>query len=195
MPKSKKCTKCGTNKSLSEFSPAKYSKNGLSPWCKECKRRKARENYDKDITTQRRLQAQQRNREFVFNYLNTHPCVDCGDARWKVLEFDHVRDYKEYKISYMVSNGFTLDHIQKEMAKCEVRCANCHRLKTANDFGFRQVIPSNTVPAKNKKKLNVKDIVEIENLLATGLSQSQIAKSFSVSQSTISLINCKQYLQ
>ena len=86
----------------------------------------------------RRDEAKLRNKQFVLDYLLTHPCVDCDEADPVVLEFDHLGD-KEVDISALLSNGSSLSRIKKEIAKCEVVCANCHRRRTAkrgNHFRF-----------------------------------------------------------
>jgi hypothetical protein len=54
-----------------------------------------------------------------------------------VLEFDHVRGDKLNSVSVLAySLGASLKRIQTEIDKCEVRCANCHRRKTARQFGW-----------------------------------------------------------
>ena len=58
-------------------------------------------------------------------------CVDCGIKNHIVLDFDHLRD-KKYNISKMVRDGFPWKVIKKEIEKCEVVCANCHRIRTYN---------------------------------------------------------------
>ena len=57
-------------------------------------------------------------------------CKDCGESNPLVLDFDHVRGKKIMCISNMVRNSYSIETIQKEIDKCEVRCANCHRLIT-----------------------------------------------------------------
>ena len=73
-----------------------------------------------------------RNRTLIREYLSTHPCVDCGDDRWEVLEFDHVRGEKEQTVGFLSREG-SIERIEKEIEKCDVRCANCHRLKTIKE--------------------------------------------------------------
>jgi hypothetical protein len=55
-------------------------------------------------------------------------CVDCGIKNHIVLDFDHLRD-KKYNVSQMVRDGFPWKVIKKEIEKCEVVCANCHRIR------------------------------------------------------------------
>jgi uncharacterized protein YktB (UPF0637 family) len=56
-------------------------------------------------------------------------CVDCGINNHIILDFDHLKD-KKYNISRMIHDGFSWAAIKKEIAKCEVVCANCHRIRT-----------------------------------------------------------------
>ncbi len=72
-----------------------------------------------------------RNVLWVKEYLAVHPCVDCGENDPVVLEFDHVTGEKLSEVSSLAQTASSLDRIKREIAKCEVRCANCHRRKTA----------------------------------------------------------------
>jgi hypothetical protein len=47
-----------------------------------------------------------------------------------VLEFDHV-GAKTQNVSRLASQEVSLERISREIAECEIRCANCHRRKTA----------------------------------------------------------------
>lgn len=104
----------------------------LQSWCRECFSAFNRQNYvenrTRDIARVRRNQkiAVDRARQLLRAYLTEHPCVDCGEMDTRVLEFDHLRD-KSGDVSRMVSSGLSWDRILFEIAKCEVRCANCHR--------------------------------------------------------------------
>ena len=50
-------------------------------------------------------------------------CVDCGETDRVVLHFDHVRGEKVCS----PSNCAPGPKLDAELAKCDVRCANCHR--------------------------------------------------------------------
>lgn len=58
-------------------------------------------------------------------------CVDCGWAGWaRGLDWDHVSGQKVAGIATLIANGRPWVETLAEMAKCEVVCANCHRLRT-----------------------------------------------------------------
>jgi hypothetical protein len=74
-------------------------------------------------------------RAAILDYLTSHPCVDCGEEDPVVLEFDH-RENKEFEIGSTVRMGVGIPRLMAEIAKCDVRCANCHRRKTYRERGF-----------------------------------------------------------
>ncbi len=63
-------------------------------------------------------------------YLSTHHCVDCGESDPIVLDFDHVRGEKRCNIAEAGRVLSSLSDLEEEIAKCEIRCANCHRRVT-----------------------------------------------------------------
>jgi len=71
----------------------------------------------------------------MMEYLSLHPCVDCGETDLVVLEFDHVKPDKKRNVFAMVHGRYKWDTVLKEISKCEVRCANCHRRITAKRSG------------------------------------------------------------
>jgi L-lysine 2,3-aminomutase len=75
------------------------------------------------------------NRPQMIAYLQEHPCIDCQETDIRTLDFDHVRGKKKCNVSRMV-DYHKWETILQEIAKCEVRCANCHRKKTSTDFGY-----------------------------------------------------------
>lgn len=76
-----------------------------------------------------------RNREWIYQYLLAHPCVECGEGDPVVLEFDHVGDTKNAKVTDLLKNA-SIARIEKEIALCQVLCANCHRRVTAVRGGW-----------------------------------------------------------
>ena len=62
------------------------------------------------------------------NMLKANPCLDCGKVlRPEAMDFDHVRGDKVQSISSMWSWGRA--KVEAEIAKCELVCANCHRVR------------------------------------------------------------------
>jgi hypothetical protein len=76
--------------------------------------------------------------KFILEYLLEHPCVDCGESDIVVLDFDHLKD-KTTSIGRMLTNGKSIITMEEEIRKCEVRCANCHRRKTAKQFNWWRI--------------------------------------------------------
>ena len=74
---------------------------------------------------------------YIRQYLSKNPCIDCGESDIVVLEFDHKGgDFiKIDAVSKLIRSRVSIDRIKEEISKCDVRCANCHRRKTAQDFG------------------------------------------------------------
>jgi hypothetical protein len=60
------------------------------------------------------------------------PCEDCGHIFPDfVMDFDHRPNEKKYKkVSYLVKVGYSISTLEKEIAKCDIVCANCHRVRS-----------------------------------------------------------------
>jgi hypothetical protein len=68
-----------------------------------------------------------RKRKFVQEYKILQGCA-CGEKNPFCLDLDHrPGEVKVCAVGTMVSQGRSLKSIIAEMAKCDVRCANCHR--------------------------------------------------------------------
>lgn len=147
------CTKCGETKELSDFFYRNKKTGTRHSQCKRCYRnsRNNKEHYEKykDEYIARSKDRQKRvlkeNVDKLLEYLKYHPCVDCGETDPIVLEFDHlIREDKQYCISNMMRD-YSWDKILSEITKCEVVCSNCHKRRTAKQFGWykARVNPSN----------------------------------------------------
>lgn len=104
---------------------------------REASRRHYEKNRDRVIAKAKEYSkvARERIRAFITAHLKTNPCVDCGEANIIVLEFDHIRD-KDFNLSDAARKGVSMKKLKDEIAKCEVRCANCHRRKTYERSGL-----------------------------------------------------------
>lgn len=138
----KLCLKCQTEKSETEFGFKDKKKNTLHSSCKECNKKYQKKHYrdnKQDYSDKAKNHAREnliRNRKKVREYLESHPCVDCGETDPVVLQFDHVRGEKTKKVSQLLCEKYSWDVIQQEIDKCDIRCANCHTRKTCKDFGW-----------------------------------------------------------
>jgi len=134
----KQCQKCGKKKALSEFNRRSTSPDGRQKHCRTCASSYYQGNsvkHKKNCAARvRRIRTEHGQR--VWDYLLAHPCVDCGEADPVVLDFDHVRGKKHLSVSTMIIQGFSWERVAAEIAKCDVRCANCHRRRTAVQFGW-----------------------------------------------------------
>lgn len=64
-------------------------------------------------------------------------CAD--DAEAVALDFDHVRGEKLFSIGFARGSGKSLEVILEEIAKCDVVCSNCHRIRTRDRLVRREL--------------------------------------------------------
>lgn len=63
--------------------------------------------------------------------LKNHPCVDCHIIYHPVaMDFDHLPNY--IKIAPHGLTKLGIKRLAEEITKCELVCANCHRVRTFN---------------------------------------------------------------
>jgi hypothetical protein len=138
----KTCSKCKVNKPLKEFSPRAASRDGRQPACKICCRLSAApfdaeyaKTYHSAHPGARReatKRFKQRNQDKVNKIKLSRGCVDCGYKKHsEALQFDHVRGEKVDNVSRLVLSARSWSTIEEEISKCEVVCANCHAIRTA----------------------------------------------------------------
>ncbi len=62
------------------------------------------------------------------SYKSTLTCSRCSESHPACLEFHHRNPAeKEINLSWVVSWGWSIERIEREIDKCIVLCANCHR--------------------------------------------------------------------
>lgn len=131
----KQCATCGEIKPESEYNWRNKLLGKRWGTCRECQRKQQANWYENNKEThkknmyQQRLSKQEEGREYVWNYLMTHPCVHCGESDPQVLEFHHV-EQKRSSVTRLMRNGYSVEIIQSEIGRCIVLCANCHRKET-----------------------------------------------------------------
>jgi hypothetical protein len=86
----------------------------------------------KNLNCRRRYKAEAKARakQHVADYLATRLCVDCGESNPIVLDFDHRNPTEKYRsISQIIAHALGIKVLIKEIEKCDIRCANCHRIR------------------------------------------------------------------
>jgi hypothetical protein len=124
--------RCKTEKTLAEFNRNSRNTDGLHSYCRECQKAHYRANKARHYSNVRRtkLERLRRDRALIATVLRGG-CVDCGFSDIRALDFDHVRGEKVAGIATLVKLGRSAEVIADEIAKCEVRCRNCHAIATS----------------------------------------------------------------
>ncbi len=130
-----KCPKCKDDKVRGEFGICNGQRN---TWCKNCCAAAVRHCYANNILYRESQKAAHdrralRNHRYLYAYLRSHPCVDCGETDPLILQFDHVIERtKKNDVTGHILN--CIARMQEEIDLCVVRCCNCHAKKTAKVF-------------------------------------------------------------
>ncbi len=131
----KQCVKCLRTLDVDQFPVRKDRKGSPSSYCFTC-----RSDYGKEYhaahreainsrTAVRNAQVRAEVRDLI-RARKSVPCADCNTRYpFYVMDFDHVRGVKKFNIGIGASR-YSLKVIEKEIDKCEVVCANCHRQRT-----------------------------------------------------------------
>ena len=115
--KTKVCARCKKRKPVEKFSTEPRKKNGVASYCKAC--------------LKEYLYARRRAQKAKIDLIKAVPCLDCGsEFPPEVMEFDHVRGKKSFTISQMYAFYKPWKVVQEELRKCDLVCANCHRIRT-----------------------------------------------------------------
>lgn len=130
----KVCIKCKELLSLEQFSTRSRQKDRLNYYCKSCNKLIA-----VPIDLRRRpLKAAKRavGRAWLNEIKLSAGCADCGfNSHPAALDFDHrPGEVKDFNISN--KTDYDRDLVLAEIAKCDVVCSNCHRIRTATRAGW-----------------------------------------------------------
>lgn len=105
--------------------------DGLQAWCRDCKKAQDSEYYQRNKSKYleyNRRQYEKLKQEVIT--LKAKPCTDCGGCfPYYVMDFDHVDGTKK-RFDVGRARKYSLAEIRREIAKCELVCANCHRIRT-----------------------------------------------------------------
>ena len=63
--------------------------------------------------------------------LKSKPCADCGETFPSyVMDFDHRQRHEKVDQVAMLVSSLSMRRLLTEVEKCDVVCANCHRIRT-----------------------------------------------------------------
>jgi hypothetical protein len=133
----KVCGKCCTEKDFAEFSKKTSGKDGYQSYCKTCVNIYYKNYYTNNPEEKKRIIRNVKKKRVKMRLeiqkAKSVPCADCQVSYpYYVMDFDHVRGTKKFDVGTATSTK-TMKALSEEIAKCEVVCANCHRMRTHKD--------------------------------------------------------------
>jgi len=147
----RQCTKCKIYKPETEFFIKNKETGKLHTQCKDCYREHRKTYYATHYNKYKhayRIRAKLRReklkiefRKNMLEYLSDKTCKDCGESDIRVLELDHIDPkQKHFTVSQAVRLGYGWEDVVREINKCQVLCANCHKRRTAQQFNWYKAI-------------------------------------------------------
>lgn len=82
-----------------------------------------------DYLVSRRKERIEQIKQQYIEYKQTLTCCKCGYSDYRALEFHHHKDDKKYEVASMPARDYSWTTIKKEIDKCIVLCACCHRIE------------------------------------------------------------------
>lgn len=124
------CSKCKTEKELSDFRRDKSKKDGRQSYCKLCARDHFKSRYSEsygESYNKRNVERRNRHAEMLQEYKHDKSCLCCDESENICLDFHHVDPTsKSFTVSGQ-SMGRNWEQIEQEISKCVLLCSNCHR--------------------------------------------------------------------
>ena len=131
---SKVCSKCFISKEDDEFAFKNKRLNKRQAHCRACQHKSfylvVKDSAAYKASVRKAVKA--RTIEIV-NFINSQKAKPCADCKITyppyVMDFDHIKN-KQLNIAECSRKGWSQSRILLEIAKCELVCANCHRIRT-----------------------------------------------------------------
>ena len=152
----RRCYDCGLVKPITDFAFRNIALGTRQGRCRACHAAYRRAHYLRNRATYIRQEVarirkyRDKNRPLLREYLRAHPCVDCGETDIVVLDFDHRDPSKKRHNVVVLAMHKGWPRVLPEIEKCDVRCANCHRRRTAAQFNWRAQRPENLASSGTK---------------------------------------------
>ena len=127
----KECSKCHQILPLDNFRWKNKSLNKKHSQCKQCQSLADKKHYAESEKRRKAVRQltdlqKQSNIEFI-EFKKQQGCQKCGEKRFYVLDFHHKNpNEKVNEIAHMIKSS-SIDNLEKEINKCVLLCANCHR--------------------------------------------------------------------
>ena len=123
----KLCTCCGDPKPQTEFDVSQWRADRLRSHCRSCKNTQSKALYRRDPEPfklrayRAKKKARKEIRERVAR-IRTKGCRACDERDVACIEFHHVHGKDRY-----ISHCESIPQLERELIKCVVLCANCHK--------------------------------------------------------------------
>lgn len=131
----KKCSRCAEEKEESAFNKRTDRPGTLQSYCKACNSQSSKAYYAKNKERHRevvrkRNAAESAKVRAIVDEIKASPCLDCGRCfPPEAMDFDHL-GAKKSNVSHLIANSYCLETVMEEIAKCQLVCACCHRIRT-----------------------------------------------------------------
>lgn len=138
----KTCSECSILKNDDDFSFRNKKSNIRNSKCKVCHAEYVRTHYaqnkSKYIKRAKASSVEYRKdtRQKMLEYLSDKKCKDCEISDIRVLDFDHRNSKSKRKSVAQMMRNCSWNTILQEIHKCDIRCANCHRIRTSKQFNW-----------------------------------------------------------
>lgn len=126
----KYCTTCKKHKPRTEYNKNPSKKDGLGGKCRQCMKayRKIYYKRNSDSVKQKVAKRKLENRKWFKEFKSKLSCEQCGENHISTIDFHHIDpEKKEFEVSFLVGANYSKATILKEVNKCKILCANCHR--------------------------------------------------------------------
>jgi hypothetical protein len=159
----RRCASCREDLPLAAFN---RHGAGHQWWCRECFRGyfRARGDLHRKQTHEAQQRRRREARALLAKHLSVHPCVVCAESDPVVLEFDHLGP-KRGNVSFLAGGGLSAKALLREIAVCEVVCANCHRRRTASNDGSWRLNPGSLEQSTSLLTGEARNLAFVRDLL------------------------------
>lgn len=130
-----KCCCCNLEKPEYDFSFKNKKERKFNSRCKSCQSEYCKTHYlnnkEKHILSSCRSKKaiRSKNQKLKLEYLSGKSCAECGNTDQRVFEFHHRNPLEKENTVSVLLNFKSWDKVIKEIEKCDILCANCHRIK------------------------------------------------------------------